>query len=302
MDTRTQMSLQALKEKTDGHATEGRWSEAIDAVTESIRMCESNLGGSPGDLAAHAEALEIRADLLRQTGDNRRACEDYLAAIGKLEARDDCLIQLGRLHAGLGAAYVDLGEADMAASQWEHSIECFERNDPPSPLDVAAMANNFGFLKQNAGEFDAAETAFLKAMEILHSELGEGDEETATVASNLGALYQVAGHHEPACNMHAIALKARAALFGDNHPDTAQSNRDLGIALSMTGDRTAARRHLEKALHAYEMLGEESLADLEEVAFHYCDLLREDGEISMAEAVKNRVQDLVDLVDGKSAA
>lgn len=298
MDSETQNALQELKQKVDGLAAKGQLAEAIHAATETIEKCESVLGDDAESNVAHAEALETRADLLRQSDADEQACEDYIQAIEKLGKRDDCLIQLGRLHAGLGAAYAALGETESAARQWERSISCFEKNDPPSPLDVAAMANNFGFLKKAAGEYDAAENAFLKALEILHAELGEGHEETATVASNLGMLYQEAGHYEPARKMHVIAAEARSVLYGDNHPDTARSNGDLGIALSKTGDRNAARRFLEKAVNAYDVLGHGYHADLEEVSRHYCEILREDDELSMAEAVAQRVRDLL----GKTAA
>ena len=293
MEAETLKSLQALKQKADALAGEGQLIEAIHAATDHIEACETQLGNSAQDNVAFAEALETRADLLRQSDAHEQACDDYMRAIEKLEKCDGCLIQLGRLHAGLGAAHAALGETESAARQWERSIECFEKNDPPSPLDVAAMANNFGFLKKGAGEYNAAENAFLKALEILHSELGEGHEETATVASNLGTLYQEAGHYEPARKMHAIAANARSALFGDANPDTARSNSDLGISLFKTGDHMAARRFLEKALHGYDVLGRAFHDDLETVAKQYTEVLREDGELSMAEAVANRVRDLM---------
>ena len=293
MDAKTKKTLQELKQKVDGLVAAGQLTEAIHAATDHIEKCEELLGTDPESMLAHAEALETRADLLRQSNADEQACDDYIQAIEKLDKRDDCLIPLGRLHAGLGAAYAALDESESAARQWERSISCFEKNDPPSPLDVAAMANNFGFLKKAAGEYDAAENAFLKALEILHSELGERHEETATVASNLGMLYQEAGHYEPARKMHVIAAEARSTIFGDNHPDTARSNSDLGIALSKTGNRTAARKFLERAVHAYDALGREFHGDLEIVARQYGAVLKEDGELSMAEAVAKRVRDLI---------
>jgi len=293
MDSETKNTLQELKNHADALYAEGKLLEAVQAATEYLDKCKTISESDPEYPEAVASALETRADMLRLSDANEQACDDYIEAIEKLENRPNSLIQLGRLHAGLGAAYAALGDNEDAAREWERSISCFENHIPPSPLDVAAMANNFGFLKKSSGDYDAAENAFLKALEILHAELGELHEETATVAANLGELYQESGHYEPAGKMHRIAVDARSAIFGDFHPDTAQSRIYLAAVHLNSGDRTSARRLMEKAIHAYESLGRNFYGELGRVAKEYCEILNEDGELSMAEAVTNRMRDLL---------
>ena len=81
------------------------------------------------------------------------------------------------------------------------------------------MTQRRDFLKKAGGDIDSAETHFLRALEILHKELGEDHEETAIVSNNLGALYQSSGFHEQAREMHMMALEARRKAFGDDPDD-----------------------------------------------------------------------------------
>lgn len=293
MDPDTKNSLQTLKQEVDALYDGGHLDVALQAANEYLEKCNALPESDPESCELVAGALETRADILRRKDANEQACDDYIQAIEKLDSRENNLIQLGRLHAGLGAAYAAMEEFEHAARQWERSISCFENNIPPSPLDVAAMANNFGYLKKSAGDYDAAENAFLKALEILHAELGQNHEETATVAENLGELYHESGHYEPAGKMHRIAVNARSAIFGDFHPDTAQSRAHLAMVELNKGDRTSARRLMEKTIHAYESLGREFYGELANIAKKYCEILSEDGELSMAEAVTHRVRNLL---------
>jgi tetratricopeptide (TPR) repeat protein len=289
MNTDTLQPLDALKQKIETLLEQGNPSDAVHEATQHVEQC----GTQPGQPSALADALETRADLLRRISAHEQAREDYEKAIALLSDDGAHFIQLGRLHAGLGASCDALGAPEKAAEHWGKSIHYFENHNPPAMLDVAAMANNFGFLKKTEGNFDAAETAFLKALEILHVELGEHHEETATVACNLGTLYHDAGHHEPAGKMHRLAMNARSKLFGDEHPETAQSHKYLALVLVNAGEHIEARHHFEKALHAFESLGKAYYDDLNEVAHRYCDLLRADGETDMAEIIANHVRSII---------
>jgi tetratricopeptide (TPR) repeat protein len=267
--------------------------EALHAANAAIDKCQQSLGPNLESIDAFASTLELRGDLYRDLGSFDLAIEDYSQALDQLDGRPDRFAQIGRLHAGLGAAYDCKGREDKAGAEWHKAIEYFERHEPPLMLDIAAMANNLGFLYKAGGDLDAAETHFLRALEIVHSQLGQEHEQTATVSSNLGALYQAAGFHEQSREMHMIALETRRNLLGEEHPDTAQSHNNLALALLNTGDRSWARRHFERALADFEALGPAYFEDLEAVASNYCDFLREEGETQLAEVIAGRVTDLI---------
>jgi tetratricopeptide (TPR) repeat protein len=292
MDSPTANLISILQDRVKALRSAGDPDEALHAASAAVEKAQHALGPNLDSIDAFATTLEIRGDVHRELGNFELARDDYRQAIDQLEDRPDRLAQIGRLHAGLGAAYDGMGREDKAGEQWLRAIECFERHEPPLMLDVAAMANNLGFLHKAAGNLDSAETYFLRALEILHQQLGQDDEQTATVSSNLGALYQAAGFHEQSREMHMIALDTRRNLLGEEHPDTAQSHNNLALALLNTGDRSWARRHFEKALAGFEALGPEYHEDLEAVAANYCAFLREEGETQLAEVIAGRVEEV----------
>ena len=293
MDSPTATLIGILQDRVESLRAAGNLHEASHAATAAVEKSQQALGPNLDSIDAFASALEIRGDVQRELENFDLAREDYRQAIDQLQDRPDRFDQVGRLHAALGAAYDGLGMEERAVAHWHKAIEFFEKNEPPLLLDVAAMANNLGFIAKANGDLDTAESNFLRALEITHSQLGQEHEQTATVSSNLGALYQAAGFHEQAREMHMIALETRRALLGEEHPDTAQSHNNLALALLNTGDRAWARRHFEKSLASYEFLGASYASDLEAVASNYCDFLREEGETQLADIIAGRVREVL---------
>jgi tetratricopeptide (TPR) repeat protein len=293
MDSPTATLIGILQDRVESLRASGNVHEALHAASAAVEKAQQALDPSLDTIDAFASALEIRGDLHRELGNLELARDDYRQAIDQLLERPDRFAQVGRLHAGLGAAYDGLRLEESAIRHWEKAIGFFEQNTPPLLLDIAAMANNLGFIAKAKGDLDTAESHFLRALEIVHSNLGQEHEQTATVTSNLGALYQAGGYLEQSREMHMIALETRRSILGEDHPDTAQSHNNLALALLKTGDRSWARRHFEKALTGYEALGGEYAADLEAVAANYCDFLREEGETNLAEIIAGRVRQVL---------
>ncbi len=291
MDSPTATLIGILRERVESLRALGDLDEALHAATAAVEKAQQTLSAEYESIDAFADCLELRASVLRELGHYEPSRDDYRHAIDQLDGRLDRLDQLGRLYAGLGSAHDSLGNVEQAEAAWKNSLDCFERHDPPLLLDVAAMANNLGALRKAAGDLGSAEGYYLRALEILYSQLGKDHEETAAVSNNLGALYLAAGFGEQAREMHMMALEVRRELFGDIHPDTAQSHNNLALALLQTGDRSWAKRHFEKSLTAFESLGAQYCDDLEAVSANYCDFLRADGEVGLAEVIDQRVQE-----------
>ena len=293
MDSPTATLIGILHDRVESLRAAGNLPEALHAANAAVEKSQQTLGPNLDSIDAFASALEIRGDVQRELGDFDAARDDYRQAIDQLQDRPDRFDQVGRLHAALGAAYDGLDLEQRAVNHWVKAIEYFEKHEPPLLLDVATLSNNLGFIAKANGDLDTAESHFLRALEITHSQLGQESEQTATVSSNLGALYQAAGFHEQSREMHMIALETRRGILGEEHPDTAQSHNNLALALLNTGDRSWARRHFEKSLAAYEALGPDYAVDLEAVAANYCDFLREEGEANLAEVIAGRVREVI---------
>jgi tetratricopeptide (TPR) repeat protein len=289
MDSPTTTLIHILRSRVDELVAAGDLDEAVHAATAAVLKAQQTLSSDLDSIDEFASSLEVRGDVYRLLGRFEEARDDYKQAIDQLDNRPDRLLQLGRLHAGYGSVHDQLGNTGRAAELWSKAIHYFETNDPPADLDIAAMCNNLAVLKRNAGDTEGAEAEYLRALEILHRELGQDHEETAAVSNNIGALYQSAGFHEQAREMHMMALEARRKLFGDIHPDTAQSHNNLALALQSTGDSAWARRHFEKAITGFEALGIEYASDLEAVAENYCAVLRAEGDYAHADAISARL-------------
>lgn len=290
MDSPTTTLIQILRGRVEEQVALGDLDEALHAANAAVLKAQQMLSEDLGSIDEFASSLEVRADVFRQLGHLEEARDDYKQAIDQLENRPDRLAQLGRLFAGYGAVHDQLGNSERAAELWQQAVHYFEAVEPPVSLDIAALSNNLAYLKKAAGDIEGAEAHFLRALQILHTELGPDHEETAAVSNNIGALYQGSGFFEQAREMHMMALEARRKLFGENHPDTAQSHNNLALSLLATGDKAWARRHFDKALAAFESLGIEYAEDLEAVAENYCGFLREEGDFAAADLIASRVQ------------
>lgn len=290
MDSPTATLIGILQDRVETLRASGNLHEALHAATAAVEKSQQTLGADLQSIDTFASALELRAELYRELGRFELAADDYCQASDQLQNRPDRYAQIGRIHTGLGAAYDSLDRVGQAAENWQTAIEYFEKNEPPMLIDVAAVSNNLGFISKASGDLETAESQFLRALEILHVQLGPEHEQTATVSNNLGALYQAGGYFEQSREMHMTALEIRRKLLGEEHPDTAQSHNNLALALLSTGDRSWAKRHYEKSLAGYEALGPEYATDLEAVASNYCDFLRAEGETQLADVIAGRVR------------
>lgn len=289
MDSPTATIIQILRERVDSLLAKGDYEEAVHAATAAVEKAQHALSSDLDSVDGFVSTLEVRGELMRNLERFEEAADDFNQAIDLLENRPDRRLQLARITASQGAVYDALGKDKRAFDCWEKAMRLFEDCDPPAMIDVAVMANNLAYLKKDEGDVDAAETFYLRSLEILHNQFGPDHEETATLSDNLGALYLASGYYEQAREMHMMALEARTKLFGDGHPDTAQSNNNLALALMETGDRKIAREHFERALAGFEALGEDFREDLEAVASNFCELLREDGDDAKADLIESRI-------------
>ncbi len=270
----------------------GNLDEAVHAANAAVEKAQQELSGDPESVNAFADAVEVRAELFRQIGRFDNARDDYRQAIMVLEERDDHEVQLGRLYAGLGAVHDAEGRLDKAEGSWRQAADYFKNADPPAWLDVAGMWNNLAFLRRAVEDLEQAETYFLKALEIVHRELGPMHEETALLYNNLGACYQAGDYPEQAREMHLMALEARRERFGDDHPDTAQSHNNLALTLEMTGNHEEAVGHFEQALKGFEAADDEYKEDLAAVMSNFAACLRQQGDEAGASEVEARAPEL----------
>lgn len=286
----TDISKAALQKIRD-LARIGEFAAATDTATDLIARLavDEDAAGSHGI----ALALVERARARRLLGDVAGGGEDATAALERFALVNAAPEALAAAHVELAEHQGHIGRHKEAIREWSRAIACHEAAKNPRIMEIAAISNNLAFLHRADGDFDGAETHFLRALEIFYENSGPNDPNTVTVASSVGALYQAAGLPEQAHEFLTMALDGNRALHGEGHPDTAATHHDLAVAFRTSGNRSWARRHYEKALGAYEELGAEYHQELREIADAYCQLLSEDGEAALAEKIDQRVGDAI---------
>jgi len=255
---------------------------------EALAIYNAALESKAGNPHLRAAILELRGTLYYQFDHIDFAMQDFESALAALAEGVTDHQLAGSLHASLGAAHHALNNIPETVRQWQQAMDHYQKNDPPLYVDIATIANNLGFLYKRTGDMDSAENSFLRALQILHSELGKYDAFTATVFCNLGTLYQQAGFHDQAKEMHNTSLTIRSKMLGKAHPDTAQSHNNIALTLMADGNYDDARTHFEAALKSFGALGPAYEEDFQAVRANYIDLLHEVGEYELADELETK--------------
>ena len=259
-----------------------------DQAEAALAVLNKALEEHADDPRMRAAILDLRGTLYYNSDHYEYALNDFNQALTILEEETQDKILEGTIHSSIGATHYAIGKIPETVEQWELAMECYEANDPPMLIDVATIANNLGFLHKQNNDMDSAENCFLKALQILHSEVGQYDEQTATVFCNLGTLYHQAGFHDQALEMHETALNTRSKMLGRSHPDTAQSHNNMALTHMACGNYEEARTHFDQAFSSFAQLGVAYTEDFESVQHNYSELLHEMGEYEKAEEIEAR--------------
>lgn len=273
--------IEELQEQTQPLMDEGHAAQALEILNAALE-------NKAGDPHLRAMILELRGTLYYQFDHLDYAQQDFQSALSALAEGPQDHQLAGSIYSSLGACYHALDQIAETIECWHQAINHYQQNDPPLHIDTATISNNLGFLHRNNGDMDAAENSFLRALQILHGELGKYDAFTATVFCNLGCLYQQAEFYDQAKEMHDTALTIRGKMLGKAHPDTAQSHNNMALTLMSTGDYDEARSHFETALKSFGALGPGYEEDFQAVRANYIDLLHEVGEYELAEELETK--------------
>lgn len=277
------------EEKILAAESKGDVARAKKIAESAVQEARSNQNGSTQDTERLLFCLEARADLFNRVGEHTAAKDDYLEAISLVAGQSGQEGAVGRLYGSLGYLFESSGKANDAVDAYERALEQLGRLRHPAVVDEVRLSNNLAFLYADKDDFDQAETLFLKALKLAHSELGASDPDTTGVCNNVGALYQKAGHLEQAREMHIMALEGRKE-DGSSKADIAQSHGNLAIVHAEEGNEKDSRSHFESALASFQSAGQGWAEDFGAVCENYLQLLRNVGD----KEGENRVKALLE--------
>ncbi len=146
-----------------------------------------------------------------------------------------------------GAEAVDRGRLEEAKRNFEKAVR-LSGDDPTGELRRATGLNNLGYVLQKLGDLDAAERAYLQALEIRRRILGPEDASVAQSLSNLAELRRAQRRFEEARKLYEQAIRLRTRLSGPEHPDLVPALSGLALLEAEAGKGEKARQLLERCV------------------------------------------------------
>ncbi len=159
--------------------------------------------------------------------------------------------RIARVYRGLGAAVMETGNLNRAASELEQSLamERATHGRKRPHHNIAGSLNNLGNVYKSMGELEKALEKHEESLEmrrVIHGH-EKPHPDIATSLNNLGNVYEGMGELKKALEKHEQSLAMRRAIHGHEkpHPDIAGSLNNLGNLYKRMGE-------LEKALEKHE--------------------------------------------------
>jgi tetratricopeptide (TPR) repeat protein len=202
------------------------------------------------------------------------AISHYEAAVVVASAVRD-LLQVAKMHHGLGAAYVRLQQPADARQHFDRALALYSMESDLSA--VHRVENDLGHLLLHEGQVDSAEQHLLKALDGA-DELHMDRRGRGFILSNLGNVKLKQGHLDDARGYLNEALDAGEA-FGERIV-LAEVHALLGQLEERLSDGHAADEHFRLALR---LLAEIEMPDrLRDCHMEYAQLLEDRGDVAGA--------------------
>ena len=203
-----------------------------------------------------AEALNTRANILRQSGDMAGAERDFRESLSIAESLGENPWLQARLRNNLAVLHVTRGEVLEALAELERVDTLFVQVlGPAHPLTLTARGNRASLMTR-VGQCARAVELQSSVRDGRIALFGAHDAQTALARSNLGYTYFCASDTESARAELDTALADLRAALGDAHPNTASTRRSLALLDYVQGDCDSALAGLDAVLSARATLGE----------------------------------------------
>ncbi len=170
--------------------------------------------------------------------------------LAQLEAR-------GAAESDEGAELLDLlvmaarhrnDSSDDARRLAERAIALKERLHGPDHPAVADSVYSAGYLRKQAGDYDAADSLYARCLSIREKALSPDDLAIANVMLEIANLRQRQGRFAEAVPAYERALAIREKQLGADHADVASVLHNMGNLRLRMGDYVQSRRHYQRAL------------------------------------------------------
>jgi len=133
-----------------------------------------------------------------------------------------------RLRMTLGKSFWDLGDAKMAAKQFQAARSLGTTYLGSDHADTIASMSNLAGSYFMLGRYGDAIKLYEETLTLRKARLGPDHPETLDIMNNLAGCYDAVGRHADALKLYEQTLALRKAKLGLDHPDTLMSMTGLG--------------------------------------------------------------------------
>ncbi|MEI6065348.1 MAG: tetratricopeptide repeat protein, partial [Pseudanabaena sp. ELA748] len=123
--------------------------------------------------------------------------------------------------------------------------------DPESPL-LASLYNSLGDAYKENIQYNQAEFAYRKALDLYEQQLGSDHPHVASILNNLGSLYRSQGRYSEAEPLYVRSLEIWERQLGADHRDVANSLNNLASLYESQGKYSEAEPLYLRSLEIWE--------------------------------------------------
>ncbi len=262
----------------------------LDAA--ALRLARAEIEESLGEFAAAEETAALAAALIDSEppdADDEAAADDWLLLWCQAQER---LAVLERIAGNFDEATARLRTVLDRAS------ERFGENSQP----VLAAANALGVVGKFSGDFDGAEAAYHRAMNVLDAMPEPDPLARASLLHNLGGLAHSRGDAAAGIPPAEQGVSIRIEVLGANHPDVASDLNALGALYHLAGRYADARDAYDRALAIFESAFWPDHFEVAMTCANLAVLFSDQDEFEPAEAAGRRSLAILEKVLGPSDA
>ncbi|MEM9803454.1 MAG: serine/threonine-protein kinase [Planctomycetota bacterium] len=148
----------------------------------------------------------------------------------------------------MGAAFMSIGRADRAESEFRRALELRRATMGPDEASVHVAAQELGTLLMTEGRIDEADALLVSSSAELERLLGPDDERTLRAVTELATLRRHQGDLDASEELHRDAAARIEAALGPRHELTIKCINNLAALVQDQGDLDEALTRYTRAL------------------------------------------------------
>jgi tetratricopeptide (TPR) repeat protein len=207
----------ALNEKAVSLYKEGKYTEAVSAGQEALRVAEENFGPEHPHVAASLSNLAAFRSAQGKSDEAEPLLKRALAIQEKALGPDN--VDLAPLLNNLAELYRGQHKYAEAELLYRRSLAISEKALGPYDPDLATLLNNLSLLYMQQDKNLQAEPLLKRAVAIKEKALGPDDADVARALSNLAELYESEGKYPEATAAYKRSVNIAEKALGPAHPD-----------------------------------------------------------------------------------